>query len=161
MIKIIKADYRNPSHETDIISLMQAYALDPMGGGKPLAESVINNLCQQLATRSYAFTLIGYIDGNAAGLINCFEQFATFACKPLINIHDVVVLKLYRGRGLSKQMLAQVEQIAQQKGCCKLTLEVLSGNPIARAAYSSFGFSGYELSPETGQAEFWQKALTE
>ncbi len=56
-------------------------------------------------------------------------------------------------------MLVAVEQIAQQKGCCKLTLEVLVGNSVARAAYRRFGFSGYELSPETGEAEFWQKVL--
>ena len=160
MTNIITADYQNPSHEADIINLMQAYANDPMGGGKPLADEVINNLCKQLAKRPYAFTLIGYIDGQAAGLITCFEQFSTFACQPLINIHDVVVLKPYRGRGISKQMLAKVEQIARQKGCCKLTLEVLAGNQVARAAYRRFGFSGYELSPETGQAEFWQKVLT-
>ena len=159
MTKIITADYQNPNHEADIIGLMKAYAVDPMGGGQPLAESAINNLCQQLAKRPYAFTLIGYVDGNAAGLITCFEQFSTFACKPLINIHDVVVLQAYRGRGLSKQMLVAVEQIARQKGCCKLTLEVLVGNSVARAAYRRFGFSGYELSPETGQADFWQKVL--
>ncbi|MBL4623205.1 MAG: GNAT family N-acetyltransferase [Immundisolibacteraceae bacterium] len=112
-----------------------------------------------MAKRPYAFTLIAYVDEVAAGLVNCFEQFSTFACKPLINIHDVVVLKQHRGRGISKRMLEQVEQIALEKDCCKLTLEVLTGNAVARSAYQGFGFSSYQLSPETGSAEFWQKLL--
>jgi len=44
-------------------------------------------------------------------------------------------------------------------GCCKLTLEVLEGNTVARAAYQACGYSGYELNPEIGKALFWQKKL--
>ena len=157
--KIVNADYLDPHHQTDIVALMKAYALDPMGGGKALAEEAINHLGDELAKRPYAFTLIAYVDDRAAGLVTCFELFSTFACKPLINIHDVVVLKEYRGRGLSKQLLERVEKISRDKQCCKLTLEVLSGNAVARSAYQDFGFSGYQLSPETGTAEFWQKVL--
>ena len=160
MIKVVIADFLNPTHQAAIISLMQAYASDPMGGGEPLPESTLNNLCGELAKRPYAFSLLAYVDGEAAGLINCFEQFSTFACQPLINIHDVMALEQFRGLGLSQQMLDQVELIAQHRGCCKLTLEVLSGNGTAQAAYEKFGFSGYQLSPETGHALFWQKLLT-
>lgn len=54
-------------------------------------------------------------------------------------------------------LLSKVEQVAYSLGCCKLTLEVLEGNAAARAAYESFGFSGYALSAETGNAIFLQK----
>ena len=87
------------------------------------------------------------------------EGFSTFLCKPLINIHDLVVLEQYRGAGLSHKMLQKVEDIAIQKGCCKLTLEVLAGNEVAKSSYSKFGFSGYQLDPKTGGAHFWQKSL--
>jgi ribosomal protein S18 acetylase RimI-like enzyme len=63
------------------------------------------------------------------------------------------------GEGLSTAMLKEVEKIAQQRGCCKLTLEVLEGNSIARNAYAKFGFSGYELDPAMGKALFWEKPL--
>ncbi|MEX5689713.1 GNAT family N-acetyltransferase, partial [Pseudomonas silesiensis] len=52
-----------------------------------------------------------------------------------------------------------VEEIARQRGCCKLTLEVLEGNEVAQGAYRKLGFDNYQLSPETGRAMFWQKAL--
>ena len=108
----------------------------------------------------YAFSVIAYIDGHSAGLVNCFEAFSTFSCKPLINIHDIVVLKKYRCKGVSQKMLNKVEQIARTKGCCKITLEVLSNNEVAKSAYRKFGFSDYELDPKAGTALFWQKDLS-
>ena len=130
-----------------------------MGGGKPLEEYVIENIADELSRIPHAFSVICYVDNQAAGLVNCFELFSTFSCKPLINIHDVIVLKEYRGKGLSHKMLKKVEEIAIEKGCCKLTLEVLSNNEIAKSSYKKFGFSGYELDPEAGQALFWDKKL--
>lgn len=138
---------------------MNAYASDPMGGGKALDDVVLKNLVTELDRIPHAFSVICYVDNVAAGLVNCFELFSTFNCKPLINIHDVIVLKEYRGKGLSHKMLKKVEEIAIEKRCCKLTLEVLSNNEIARSSYKKFGFSAYELDAEAGSALFWDKQL--
>jgi ribosomal protein S18 acetylase RimI-like enzyme len=78
---------------------------------------------------------------------------------PLVNIHDIVVLPKYRGRGISQFLLQEVEAIAREKGCCKLTLEVLEGNKVAQKAYTRFGFRDYVLDPSAGKALFWQKML--
>ncbi len=91
--------------------------------------------------------------------VNCFEAFSTFKCKPLINIHDVVVVNEFRGLDLSQQMLSKVEEIAKLKGCCKITLEVLEGNKVAQKSYIKFGFAGYELDPIMGKALFWQRIV--
>ena len=32
-------------------------------------------------------------------------------------------------------------------------------NEIAKSAYHKFGFTGYELDPEAGTAQFWEKPL--
>ena len=158
-IKIIKANYLEQQDSKDILMLLNSYAQDPMGGGEALNQFVIDNLIQELAKLPHAFTVLCYVNDIAAGLINCFEAFSTFSCKPLINIHDVIVLKEYRGNGLSQKMLAEVEKIAKSKGCCKLTLEVLSKNAAAQASYEKFGFTQYELDPKMGSAEFWQKLI--
>jgi ribosomal protein S18 acetylase RimI-like enzyme len=71
----------------------------------------------------------------------------------------VVVAEKYRGLGLSKRLLAAVEELAGRLGCCKLTLEVLEGNSIAQAAYRSLGFDAYQLDPSLGKALFWEKKL--
>lgn len=158
-IKIIQADYLNKDHARAIGLLLNAYASDPMGGSKPLSEKIVNTIAQKLSKVNYAVSLLAYVDGEPAGLANCFEGFSTFMGEPLLNIHDMVVLEEYRGMGLSQSLLEKAEEIAKSKGCCKLTLEVLSNNLIAQASYKKFGFSDYELDPRAGKALFWQKLL--
>ncbi len=154
-----KADYSNQRHAADIAYLMDCYATDPMGGGEPLPNEVITNLASNLAKIPHAFSVICYVSGKPAGLVNCFEAFSTFKCKPLVNIHDVVVVKEYRGLGISHLLLREVEKIALARGCCKITLEVLQGNTVARSSYNKLGFRDYELDPALGKALFWQKEL--
>lgn len=158
-INVVQVDYNNGQQGADLVFLLDSYARDPMGGAEALSSTTKAGLVAALAKLPHAFSVICYVDDKPAGLINCFEAFSTFACKPVVNIHDVVVLNEFRGLGLSKQMLAKVEAIAKEKGCCKLTLEVLEGNSVAQASYRSFGFAGYELDPEMGKAMFWQKKL--
>ena len=54
---------------------------------------------------------------------------------------------------------ARGEAHARAIGCCKLTLEVLSGNMVATRAYLRFGFAQYALDPAVGHAMFMQKWL--
>ncbi len=158
-IEIVQIDYHNPQHAHHMIELLDCYATDPMGGGVALSDYTAQNLVPELAKRIDAFSFIAYVDGQPAGLINCFEGFSTFACKPLINIHDVVVASEYRRLGISRKMFDQVEQVANRRGCCKLTLELLEGNSIAQAAYEKYGFNQYSLDDSTGAAMFWEKKL--
>lgn len=156
-IEIKIADYLDKEQSTDIGYLLDAYSKDQMGGSQPLPGSVKSDLANELSKLPHAFSIICYVDNKPAGLVNCFEAFSTFKCKPLINIHDVVVVSEFRGLGLSQKMLSKVETIAKSKGCCKITLEVLEGNKVAQNSYIKFGFAGYELDPVMGKALFWQK----
>ena len=158
-ITLIQADYHNEQHGKDLIMLLNAYALDPMGGGEALADDVQQNLVASLAKRHDFLTLLCYVDDKPAGILNCVEGFTTFKAKPLLNIHDCGVLKEYRGLGLSQQLFNEAEKISRQRGYCKLTLEVLEGNIVAQNAYKKLGFSGYELDENTGNAMFWEKVL--
>lgn len=142
-----------------LIELLDGYARDPMGGGTPLSPEVRKSLVAGLQKCSSYLGVIAWHAETPVGLVNCFEGYSTFAAKPLLNIHDIVVAQAARGTGLSQRMLARVEELARQRGCCKLTLEVLSNNSVAQGAYRKFGFSAYQLDPEAGQALFWQKYL--
>jgi ribosomal protein S18 acetylase RimI-like enzyme len=159
MIEIINADLSLPKHAEALLTLLNEYALDLMGGKEALPEFVKTNLVAELKRRPSAYAILAFVEGNPAGLMIGFEGFSTFACKPLINIHDIVVAEKYRGRGISKKMLSHMEKIAQDIGCCKLTLEVLEGNTVAQSLYRSCGFEGYALDPTMGKALFWQKKL--
>jgi GNAT superfamily N-acetyltransferase len=159
MFEIVTADLSKPTHATALVELLNIYALDPMGGGKELPDYVKENLASTLAARSDTQVIFALDGEDPIGMVVCIEGFSTFACKPLINIHDVIVKLAYRGQGISGMMFLKVEQIAREKGCCKLTLEVLSGNKSARSAYANFGFEGFQLDPQMGEALFWQKKL--
>ena len=158
-IDVIQADYANEQHREEIPMLLDEYASDPMGGGIPLNEDVRSKLVTELSKIPHAFSLIAYADDQPAGLTNCFEAFSTFSCRPLINIHDIVVRKKFRGHGISQAMLGKVEAIARSRNCCKMTMEVLSKNEVAKSAYRRFGFAAYTLDPGAGAALFWQKTI--
>jgi ribosomal protein S18 acetylase RimI-like enzyme len=159
MINILKADLLNETHAKATIELLNHYSKDEMGGGQELTQFVKDNLVTELQRRKNAHVVLAFETEKPVGLVILMEGFSTFACRPLLNIHDVVVLREHRGKGISKKLLAKAEEIAISLGCCKLTLEVLEGNKLAQAAYRASGFEGYELDPKTGRALFWQKKL--
>lgn len=158
-LTIALADYRDPCDAADVVALLDAYARDPMGGGDPLSDTVKARLPGDLAANPQAFSLLARLDDKAVGLANCFMGYSTFAAAPLVNIHDLAVLPHKRGKGIGKALLAAIEAEALKRGACKVTLEVLSGNP-ARHLYEACGYGDYQLDPATGHALFWQKRLT-
>ncbi len=158
-LEVRLVDYYNEQQAADLLQLLDGYACDPMGGGEPLSVYAREHLIGELRRRPHALSLIAYLREKPVGLLNAFEGFSTFAARPLINVHDLVVLKEYRGLQISQLLFDVLEKIARERGCCKLTLEVLHGNQIAQKAYRKFGFSPYELDPEMGQAMFWHKLI--
>jgi len=161
-VHVCRADYANPRHAHVLVELLDAYACDPMGGGEPLSGFAKHNLVSCLAVRAQAFSVLAFeaVDEEAPmGLVNCIEGFSTFACKPLVNVHDVVVLPTYRGQRVAERMLELVQVIAQERDACKLTLEVLAGNVSAQRLYARVGFAQYQLNAAIGTAQFLQKWL--
>ena len=158
-MNIIALDYKDPRHAADLITLLNSYARDPMGGQTPLSHNAQKNLAKALDQIDSAFSFICYVEEKPAGLVNCFRGFSTFKCRPLINIHDLVVAHEFRGQGIGQALLAAVEKRARDEGCCKVTLEVLEGNAAAQKLYKKSGFGGYALDPKVGCALFWEKSL--
>ncbi|MBN8770061.1 MAG: GNAT family N-acetyltransferase [Thiobacillus sp.] len=159
MIELARVRYDDPAHAAALVDLLDAYARDPAGGGEPLSDFARANLVDELAARPFIFSVLAFDDDTPVGLVNAIEGFSTFACRPLVNVHDVVVLPSHRGRGIAAQLFAEVEAIARERGACKLTLEVLSGNRAARGLYERLGFDDYRLDPAMGHAQFMQKWL--
>jgi len=160
-VTLTRVDYRNPQHATDLVTLLDQYAGDVSGGGRPLSDEVKRELAGRLAERPDAVSLLAYVAGVPVGLINCIEGFSTFLARPLLNIHDVTVHADFRRRGIAGELLRAAERIAVERGCCKLTLEVLSGNDGAKRAYERFGFTPYQLDPALGHAVFMEKKLSD
>jgi len=158
-LQVRQVDYRNPADQAALVGLLDMYARDPMGGGDPLAEHVKATLCDALAEHPGAVSWIAYLDQQPVGLLNAFRGYSTFKARPLMNVHDIAVDPACRGQGVGQSLLDALETYATEQGCCKLTLEVLSGNQPAQGSYQKFGFEHYALSATTGQALFMQKWL--
>lgn len=159
-LSILRADYANPVHARALVDMLDAYAQDPAGGGKPLTPFARERLVAELAARPTAYSVLAFDGAQVVGLVNCIEGFSTFACRPLVNVHDVAVAASHRGRHVGERMLALAEQIARERGACKMTLEVLSGNRSAHRLYARIGYASYQLDPALGDAQFLQKWLT-
>lgn len=157
--QLVRVDYANPAHATALVDLLEHYARGVEGGGEPLTEHARAHLPARLAERDFVFSVLAFVDGEAVGLVNAIEGFSTFACAPLVNIHDIVVRDTHRGRGVGAALFRAVEAIARERGAVKLTLEVLSGNRRARGLYEKLGFADYQLDPAMGEARFMQKWL--
>jgi ribosomal protein S18 acetylase RimI-like enzyme len=159
MLEIIQADLSHPQHAEAVVYLLNQYALDPMGGHEALSSFAQANLIAELKKRSTVHIALAFSDGAPAALAICMEGFSTFACQPLLNIHDFAVHPDFRGQGISKLMMAKVIEIARGLACCKITLEVLEGNAPAYSLYKAVGFVNFELDPKLGHASMMQLKL--
>jgi ribosomal protein S18 acetylase RimI-like enzyme len=158
-IEVIETDLRRPEHQSATLELLDAYARDPMGNGAPLSAEVRRQLIPGLREHPTTIVFLAYSDGVAIGLAVCFRGFSTFAARPLINIHDLVVLSTHRGRGVGRRLIEAVAAKGRMLDCCKLTLEVLENNQRARRLYDSAGFAQAMYQPDAGGALFMSKVL--
>jgi ribosomal protein S18 acetylase RimI-like enzyme len=156
---IVGLDLAQAPHAQALIDLLDHYARDPMGGGKALPETVRSTLAERLLQRNDFVAFLAFSGNTPCGLINCFEGFSTFTAAPLLNVHDLIVHADFRRRGVGQALLDAAETAARKRGCCKLTLEVLSNNHTALATYERAGFRPYVLDPAAGHAQLLQKWL--
>lgn len=159
MPSIMLANFADKQHAAALVEILDIYASDSIGGSTGLSDFAKQNLASEIHQRDHMFSMLAFDGNKPIGLANCIEGFSSFACRPLVNIHDLVVIPQYRGKGVGHKLLLAVEREAQLRGCCKITLEVLDGNTVAKTLYRKFGFGPYCLDPRTGQAFFWEKPL--
>jgi GNAT superfamily N-acetyltransferase len=160
-LSIIPLDLSDLAQAEIWLDLLDHYANDPMGGGEGLSDYAKLHLIGVMREVPGFHGALAWLDGEAVGLIDCFAGFSTFAAKPLLNVHDIVVRQGLRGKGIGQALLAWAEERAKQLGCCKLTLEVLSNNTRAMSSYTQAGFAPYVLDPAAGHALLMQKFLPE
>lgn len=157
--EIVEADLNRAEHQRAVLELINAYAMDPMGNGKPLSAEVRKTLIPALRKHPTTLIFLAYDEGKPIGITVCFLGFSTFAARPLINIHDFGVLPEYRGQGVGRRLLRKVEQRARDLDCCKITLEVQEYNYKARRIYEAAGFARGQYQEAAGGSLFMWKPL--
>jgi GNAT superfamily N-acetyltransferase len=140
VIEVREADLGRAEDAAMVLERVDAYSRDAWGDAAPLSDYARANLIAGLRAQPLALVAVALVDGAPAGIAVCFGGFSTFAAKPLINVHDLAVRAEFRGLGVSRALLEFVEERARERGCCKLTLEVLEANERARSVYEGAGF---------------------
>jgi ribosomal protein S18 acetylase RimI-like enzyme len=158
-IKILEADLDRQEHRRAVVTLLDAYAQDPMGNGQPLSADIRRDLIPGLQQHPTTIIFLAFQNDEAVGIATCFRGFSTFAARPLINISDFYVLPERRGQNIGQMILTDVETKARNMDCCKITLEVQENNHRARRIYQAAGFSRAVYVEAAGGALFLSKAL--
>ena len=158
-VRIVEADLNATEHQEAVLKLIDAYAADPMGNGKPLSSEVRRDLIPGLRQHPTTLIFLAYDRDRPVGIAVCFRGFSTFAARPLINIHDLAVLPEYRSKGIGRRLIHEVERKARAINCCKLTLEVQENNHRARKMYEQVGFAQAMYKQAAGGVLFLSKPL--
>ncbi len=153
------ADLQRAEDAAAVVEIIDGYARDPVGGGRPLPAAVRDRLPAALARHPTAVIFLAFVDAEPAGVAVCFEGFSTFHARPLLNIHDLAVNRDRRGQGIGRALLEAVEAEAVRRRCCRLTLEVQDENRRARRVYDRFGFTDFAVAGSA--TRFLCKALPE
>ena len=149
-VEFVFCDFGNEYHCTMVAEMINQYLADPMGEGTPLKKLQQLRLVDGLATHPSSFVLFATIEDTIVGMATCFINFSTFSVKPYLNIHDLFVLKELRGIGIGSGLLQKCVDISNERGYCKVTLEVREDNLKAQSIYRRLGFD--ECSPKIGRA---------
>lgn len=153
-MKIIVADLDNKQHAEAFLSLTARYMADDMGDGKPWTNYQKSKVIEDLSKHPACLVLLAQNEKEYTGVCTCFYAYSTFLAGGLFNIHDLYVRPEYRGSGIGRKLLQEVEHIGKEKGATKLTLEVRMDNVGARHLYRKEGYG------DTDPAmSFWSKYI--
>lgn len=155
---IREADCADPHDANGIVTVLNSYAADPVGGGQALPSDVRNRLVPALREHPSVTVLLAFVSHEPVGIAVCFLGLSTFRAQPLLNIHDLAVVPRHRGKGVGLALLRAAEDYARREGCCKLTLEVQDDNTPARGLYQRFGFGDFVVG-SSAPTRFLTKSL--
>ena len=88
--------------------------------------------------------LLAETDGKAVGMLTYLTLYSSWRGRPALMIHDLFVREEARGSGAGKALVTRLSDIARERGCCRIDVNVLDWNERARAFYASLGFAHNE-----------------
>ena len=143
-IVIREADLLDARESLALVEIIDGYAREPGGQSAPLSDEARAALAPGLRAHPAAFALLAWQGDVAVGAAVCVWGFSTFTGCPSLNVHDLAVQPEYRGRGVGRLLLEEVERRARARGSSKLTLEVHASNEGAMRLYRRFGFGPWD-----------------
>ncbi len=154
MVNFEVCDFMDTRHCSALADLLEHYKLDDMGDGKRFSPLERLRVVDGLANHPAKDIFFIVDNGDIAGVAVCFRLFSTFSVRPYLYIHDLVIYKQHRGKGLGRKLLEFCIELSRERNYCKICLEVRYDNPKAQELYASVGFA--ECEPPM---HFWMKKM--
>ena len=158
-LEIRSIDYALDADRRALVELLDLYATEPIGGSTSLAADVRNRLPDFLRDHPASRVWLAFLGEEPVGLATGIVGYSSFAARPLVNIHDLVVRPEFRGRAIGRALLSHIEREARALDYCGLTLEVRGDNVAAQSLYASCGFVGSGQVEPPHHSAFWKKRL--
>jgi ribosomal protein S18 acetylase RimI-like enzyme len=86
--------------------------------------------------------LIAYVDSQPAGFVTGTELTHPDDARPELFLNELAVDAAYRGRGIGKELVAALWQLALRRGCRGMWVLTDDSNVPAKAVYRAAGGSG-------------------
>ena len=81
----------------------------------------------------------GGSDG-ALGFVQLFPSFSSLKAQRLWVLNDLFVAPEGRGKGVGRALMDRARRHAEETGACRLTLETMHDNQVAKSLYLSLGY---------------------
>lgn len=89
--------------------------------------------------RPAAEVVLAYADGAVVGFALFFHNFSTFLGRPGLYLEDLFVQPEWRSRGIGRQLLVHLAELAVERGCGRMEWTVLDWNESALRFYERMG----------------------
>jgi GNAT superfamily N-acetyltransferase len=89
--------------------------------------------------RPAAEVVLAKVDQTVVGFALFFHNFSTFLGRPGLYLEDLFVRPEWRGRGIGRQLLVHLAEIAVSRGCGRMEWAVLDWNESAIGFYERMG----------------------
>jgi GNAT superfamily N-acetyltransferase len=89
--------------------------------------------------RPAAEVILAYIQDDPVGFAVYFQTFSTFAGRAGIYLEDLFIEPVFRSRGIGTAVLVYLAQLAEQRGCGRLSWAVLDWNEPGIQFYRKLG----------------------
>jgi ribosomal protein S18 acetylase RimI-like enzyme len=108
----------------------------------PPDSETLARVLDALLTRSAVYIVAQAAEGEALlGAMQLDFRLTTWEAAPYVYIEDFIVDEGRRGQGIGSAMLALAEELALERGCVRMDLDVLQESVDSQRFYARHGFA--------------------
>ncbi len=151
-IKIRKATIHDVSAIFELVKKLALYEKKKTEDIKLSEDKIMQH---GFGDKRYFNILVAEIEKNIIAYALYFFTYAATAGAPILYLEDLFILEEYRNKGIGRQLLSVLANIAISENCCRMEWHVFNWNESAIKFYESLGA---ELKPDLIQIRLGEEA---